>query len=213
MRTDELIDQLASRPPRPGAGVSARLGWTALVGGVGAVAVVLSWLGFRHDLNDAVATIPFWMKLGYGAAMALGGFLALERLSRPVGNGGRGMGVALAAFTVLAALGVGQILLSAPDERLATWLGRSWSQCPTNVLTVSLPMLAIGLLVVRRLAPIRPALAGAATGLFAGGIAMVAYGLHCPETEPAFVATWYTLGALLTAALGGVLGPFLLRWR
>lgn len=213
MRTDELIDQLASRPPRPAAGVSARLGWTALVGAIAAVTVTLSWLGLRPDLDQAVATVPFWMKLGYGAVLALGGFLALERLSRPVGTGGRGLGLAVAAFVVLAALGVGQILTSAPDERLAMWLGRSWRQCPTNVLTLSLPMLAVGLLVVRSLAPTRLTLAGAATGLFAGGVAMVAYGLHCPETEPAFVATWYTLGALLTSAVGALLGPLLLRWR
>ena len=58
-----------------------------------------------------------------------------------------------------------------------------------------------------------PAAAGAATGLFAGGLAMAVYCLHCPETEPAFIATWYSLGAILTAALGAGLGPTLLRWR
>jgi hypothetical protein len=213
VRTDELIDQLASRPPGQRAGVPARLALAALAGMVAATALVASWMGVRADLAVAVTTAPFWMKLGYGAVLAVGGFLALERLSRPAGSGRRGMTLAVLAFLVLAVLGVVQMLTTAPDARLAVWLGKSWRQCPTNVLTLGLPMLAVALLVVRRLAPTRLVLAGAATGLFAGGVAMVAYGLHCPETEPAFVATWYTLGAILTSAVGAVLGPVVLRWR
>jgi hypothetical protein len=42
---------------------------------------------------------------------------------------------------------------------------------------------------------------------------MAVYCLHCPETEPAFIATWYSLGALLTTAAGALLGPVVLRWR
>lgn len=213
MRTDELIEQLAGRPTGHRVKVSARLGLTAVAGAMGAVALVIAWLGIRPDLTAAVMTAPFWMKLGYGLSLAAGGFMALERLSRPTGSGRRGAALAVLAFLVLAALGLAQILTTAPDERLVLWLGKSWRNCPTNVLTLALPMLALALLVVRRLAPTRPVLAGAASGLFAGGVAMVAYCLHCPETEAAFVATWYTLGALLTSAVGAVLGPVVLRWR
>jgi hypothetical protein len=213
VRTDELIDQLSTRAPRLRPGVATRLAWAALAGSMAAVALTVAWLGIRPDLRQAAETAAFWMKLGYGAALAAGGFLAVERLSRPGGSGRRGLALALVVFLTLAVLGVSQLLLTAPDERLALWLGRSWRRCPTNVLTLALPMLAVSLVVVRGLAPTRAVLAGGATGLFAGGLAMVAYGLHCPETEPAFVATWYTLGALLTSALGAVLGPLVLRWR
>lgn len=213
MRTDELIDQLGSRPPVGGMGVPVRLAVAAALGAMAALALVVAWLNIRPDLALAVTTTPFWMKLGYGVALAISGLLAVERLSRPAGAGRRGLLLAIVAFLVLAVLGVVQILTAAPDDRLAIWLGRSWRHCPTNVLVLALPMLAVGLLVVRSLAPTRLMLTGAATGLFSGGVAMVAYCLHCPETEPAFVATWYTLGAMLTAAVGAVLGPLVLRWQ
>jgi hypothetical protein len=48
-------------------------------------------------------------------------------------------------------------------------------------------------------------------GLFAGAAATI-YGLHCPENTFTFVALWYSLGVLLVAALGGLLGRWALRW-
>jgi hypothetical protein len=213
VRTDELIAQLAVRAPGKRPGVPVQLAVTGLIGALGALALVFIRFGVRPDLAAATSTGSFWMKLAYGLAIAGAGLVALERLSRPVGSGRRGLVLAALAFLVLGAFGVAQIASTGADQRMAIWLGRSWRVCPTNVLMLALPMLALGLLVLRGLAPTRPMLAGAATGLFAGGVAMVAYGLHCPETEPAFVATWYTLGALLPTALGAVLGPLVLRWR
>ena len=55
--------------------------------------------------------------------------------------------------------------------------------------------------------------AGASAGLLCGGVAAMAYGLSCTETAPVFVATWYSLGMALPAVLGGLLGPWVLRWR
>jgi hypothetical protein len=49
-------------------------------------------------------------------------------------------------------------------------------------------------------------------GLVAGGVALMAYALHCDEAAPAFIAIWYSLGVLLATALGAVIGPQFLRW-
>ena len=38
------------------------------------------------------------------------------------------------------------------------------------------------------------------------------YASHCPELSPMFVLVWYTLGVLIPAGVGAVLGPWLLRW-
>lgn len=43
-------------------------------------------------------------------------------------------------------------------------------------------------------------------------MAATVYGLHCPENTFTFVALWYSLGVLLLAALGAVLGRWVLRW-
>ena len=92
-------------------------------------------------------------------------------------------------------------------------MGRSWTRCPRNVLVLALPILAATLWVVRGMAPTRLASAGAAAGLFAGGLAATVYGLHCPEHTMAFIAVWYSLGVGLVVALGATVGPWALRWR
>jgi hypothetical protein len=92
-------------------------------------------------------------------------------------------------------------------------MGQSWRVCPRNILALSLPILAATLVVVRRLAPTRLVLAGAAAGLFSGGVAATVYGLHCPESTMPFVAVWYSLGISAPVVIGAVLGPWALRWR
>ncbi|MFY8018220.1 MAG: NrsF family protein, partial [Inhella sp.] len=39
-----------------------------------------------------------------------------------------------------------------------------------------------------------------------------AYALACTELAVSFVAAWYTVGMLMTGALGALLGPRVLRW-
>jgi hypothetical protein len=118
------------------------------------------------------------------------------------------------AAVLVAALGVGlgnwgQL---PADERTAALMGHSALQCPWNVLGLSLPALAVALWALRGLAPTRPVAAGAAAGLLAGALGALGYALACAELALPFVAAWYTLGVLMTAALGAALGPRLLRW-
>jgi hypothetical protein len=91
-------------------------------------------------------------------------------------------------------------------------LGSSWLKCPPSVLALSLPALAAVLWAVRGMAPTQPRTAGFAAGLLAGGVGAFGYALSCPEESPAFVAVWYSLGIVLTGAVGAALGPRLLRW-
>ena len=92
------------------------------------------------------------------------------------------------------------------------WLGRSWTSCPWLVLMLSAPIFAGLLWSFRKLAPTRLHAAGAVAGLGAGAWAATIYCLHCPEVSAIFVLTWYSLGILLAAGIGALLGPRLLRW-
>jgi hypothetical protein len=91
VRTDDLIDALArdaegtrdSAPPR-------RLALVAALGALAALVLVLSWLGTRQDLAQALLGPMFWMKAVYTAVLGAAGYLAVERLSRPDGSGRRG---------------------------------------------------------------------------------------------------------------------------
>lgn len=213
MRTDDLIDRLAAAPrPIPGGAVQRRFLGVAVVGGVVALALVLGWLGMRDDLPTAMAGRMFWMKALYTALLGGAGFWALERLARPDGAPGKALVFGGCVLALFVGLGLGQWLAADPDSRMAMMRGRSWSVCARNILILALPGLAATLLVLRGLAPTRPALTGFAAGAFAGGLAATIYGLHCAESTMVFVGTWYTLGVLGTGGLGAGIGKWALRW-
>ena len=213
MRTDDLIDQLATAPRAiPGRAVQRRLVGVAGAGALAALVLVLAWLHTRADLAQAMTSRMFWMKASYTALLAIAGFWALERLARPDGAPRRALTFGAAVLTLFLVAGLTQGVLSEPDQRMAMLRGDSWTICARNILILALPGLAATLLVLRGMAPTRPTLTGFAAGAFAGGVAATVYGLHCGESTMVFVGVWYTLGVLGTGALGALLGRWVLRW-
>ena len=213
MKTEELVALLArDATPVKRAALPMRLVLLALVGAVVAFAIMVPWLGIRPDLAEAVTGPTYWMKTLYTLGVGVAGFALAERLSRP-GAKGR-IGWALAGFFAIAitAIAVSQLMSTPPDQLRAALMGSSWDQCPWRILVLSLPGLAVILWTMRRFAPTRPALAGAAAGLLAGGLAATVYGLHCQEIAAPFVALWYSLGMILSAIVGALVGSRLLRW-
>lgn len=210
--TNDLIEALAL-DAGPAPRVSPRLVGAAALGGIAAFVLVAAWLGFRPDIAEAPASRMFWMKAFYTSLLGLGGFLCVERLSRPVGSPRGGLILAVSVFVLLAAVGLFRFMHADPADRMPMLMGASWRVCPRNIVVLGLPILAATLLAVRSLAPTRLTWAGAAAGLFSGGVAATIYGLHCPEHTMAFVAVWYSLGIALVTALGAIAGPWALRWR
>ena len=153
------------------------------------------------------------MKGLYTTGLAGAALWLSARAGRP-GADTRGPLAALAAIVGLAMLWGAVELLTMPDsERLADWLGRTWTICGRNILLVSTVAVVPTFLSARRLAPTRPAFSGFALGVATGGIAATAYGmLHCPESTAAFVATWYTIGVAVAGLIGAAAGRFALRW-
>lgn len=213
MRTDDLIDQLAAAPqPIPAGAVQRRFAGVAVAGALAALVMVLAWLGARQDLAQAMAGRMFWMKATYTGLLGLAGFWALERLARPEGVPRKALLFGALVLALFVGLGLGQWLAADWEHRRSMMMGGSWKVCFRYILTLALPGLLATLLVLRRMAPTRPALAGFAAGAFAGGVAATVYGLHCGESTMVFVGTWYTLGVLGTGALGAMIGRWMLRW-
>jgi len=213
MKTDDLIALMAADAKKPTAAFPAtrRLGPAALIGAVIALAVLIAWLGLR-DMGEAVASTSYWMKTLYTAALAAAGFLVAERLSRPGAKATRGVIVLVTVLAVMLGIAIVQLLATPPDAMREALMGSTWDRCPWRIVALAVPGLALSLLAMRRLAPTRPTLAGAAAGLFVGGISATVYGLHCAETSAAFTLIWYTGGVVLSTALGALAGWRLLRW-
>jgi len=212
MKTSELIETLArSVEPAPPMPLARRLAPALLAGACVALVLLLAWLG-TQPLDAAIQARAFWMKGLYTLGLASGGLMLVAALSRP-GRKSRWAWVVIGA-AVAAALGLAvlQLARTPPEARMGVWLGQTWKVCPVRIAVLAAPFLAGLLAAMRRLAPTRLALAGAAAGLLAGALGATVYELFCEETAAAFVATWYTLGIAACAAVGAALGARVLRW-
>lgn len=213
MKTDDLIDMLASGPD---VGVAARPARASLLplcaGLLASTFIMLAVLGLRPDLGQAEMLPAFWLKLGFSAALAWAGWLAARRLSAP-GARTAWLPLCLGAPVLLIWCAAGLALLqAAPAARAELFWGSTWRYCPLLITLMALPVFAAALRVMRGLAPTRLRLAGAAAGLASGAAAAAVYCLHCPEMSAVFVGFWYLLGMLIPAALGALIGPRVLAW-
>jgi hypothetical protein len=213
MKTDELIAALATNvEPADPRRFSRALTWL-LAGGVAVAAgLMLQEMGLNPDLPAYLGRGMFWVKLGFGmavAALALWGVVRMARPGRPVGLAARAW---LVPIVALSSLGVVALWLAPAADRTALVFGATWRVCSFNIALLSLPMLLAGLVALRAAAPTQPARAGAAAGLLAGGAAAAVYALHCPELAAPFLAVWYVAGVLIPAAAGALLGRPVLRW-
>jgi hypothetical protein len=213
MRTDDLVGLLSTGITPAKSGTTARRFSLSLpVAAIGAIALMMAVFGVRPDLGLAVKSTIFWQKLAFPLWLAIGALVATVRLARPGARVGAAWPVMAIPVAVVWMCAILVVVSAAPHDRLPVMLGHSWRSCPFNILLLAVPGFVAIFWAVKGLAPTRLWLAGAACGLLASSIATVAYCFHCPEMSPAFWSIWYVAGMLLPAALGAVLGPFLLRW-
>ncbi len=211
MRTEDLISSLAQD-------LSPR--WPlGRVFGVGAGAGVLAagllfaaGLGVRPDIEAALGTVRFVLKLALALALACAALGLLLPLARP-GAARGGWTWALAAVPVVLGLAVLCELVAMPE---ATWgprlIGRNALTCLLAIPALAAAPLACLMACLRFGAPTRPGLAGAVAGLAATGIGASFYASHCPDDSPLFVVTWYGTAAVLVTSAGFLAGRRLPRW-
>ena len=213
MKTDELIGILASaqqRQPQAAPWVAVAAGLAA--GLAAACLLVAATLGVRSDLLGSFSNPVVLLKLGFSALVLLVAGMAARRLSLP-GKGWNGAGLALSlAFATVAAWALVDLARRPTAEWVPCIVGQDWLTCLVAVPLLALPaMLAMGA-AMRHLAPTRLDLAGTLLGLASGGAAAFAFALYCQDDTVPFVAVWYSLALGISALLGRMLGPRLLRW-
>ena len=212
MKTDQLITMLtADVAAIPSRTWLKNLSLAAGTGLLMATALMVTFLGVRPDLHQAMQLPMFWVKLAFPAVLAIAAFVGVTRLAQPgVALGRVPLGLLLPVVAILG-LAATQLLGTAPDARAAVVLGNTWVNCLLFVSLLSLPAFVAIQVVLRDLAPTRTVATGGLAGLLAGALAASAYALHCPEMAAPFIGTWYLLGMLLPAAAGALLARQL-RW-
>lgn len=211
--TDRLILDLAGNAPR----VSPRhvpicIVASLVIGAFASFALLLSWLGIRSDLVNALLTVPFATKLAFNLATLAAALGCVMAVARPESMKlGLSLGIAApAAF--LAILAVAELAEAPKSEWYHLWLGQSAAQCPWFIVLLSLPISISLFWALRHQAPTRLRLAGAIGGACSGAAAGAIYGFYCTETSALFVVSWYSLGIAISTLIGALLGPRLLRW-
>lgn len=211
MKTEQLVELLARQAgPAPRHAVERRVAMAASLGAAASIAGAIGALGLNTGLTDMGVALA--VKLGYVVALVLSAAWFVDRVARPGTPWRRALWAVATVVLAMALLAVTVWTQAGETQRLDLLLGRSWASCPWRVAALSVPALAAALWALRGLAPTRPRWAGFAAGLFAGSLGALGYALYCPELSPLFVLVWYTAGVLLPAALGALLGPWLLRW-
>jgi hypothetical protein len=209
MKTDQLIAVLAAdHTARP---FGRRFVLSLLVGGLISLGLFLVILGPRHDLTAALATWRFDFKIVLMALVLGLAFGFCRAMARPVAPPHPARGLLLPLAAVIAALVVE--LTVVPQAAWGTRLvGSNALICLTAIPLLSIAPLVAVLAILRSGAPTSPALAGAAAGLLAAACGATLYAFHCFDDSPLFVATWYTLAALVVVGIGALAGRRLLQW-
>lgn len=210
MKTEDLVNALvadrADRRP-----VSRRLIFALAAGGSVSLLLFLAAFGVRPDIDPALATWRFDIKVAlvlFALALALRLCLAL---ARPTASAGVARQLAPLAVVVTVLLAVE--LASVPPTNWGTRLiGSNALICMTLIPVLSLAPLAAVIAALRAGAPASPARAGAAAGLLAAMAGASLYAFHCFDDSPLFVVTWYTLASMPVMLAGALLGHRLLRW-
>jgi len=214
MRTLDLINALsedhAARPqPRP-------LRWTfvsAMAAGLGVAALAFALtLGIRPDAAFAIQTWRYDFKFLMTLTLAVTSARLVWRLARPAADA-RSAELAMAVAPALLLAAVLYELWVVPESG---WLPRAMGSnsvaCVVSITFLSLAPLTAAVYALRRSAPLRPGLAGAAAGLLASALAATLYAMHCPDDSPLFGAIWYTAAMALVTIAGMLAGRQLLRW-
>ncbi|MFT4182447.1 MAG: NrsF family protein [Rhizobium sp.] len=211
--TDDIIESLVSDlKPVPRHALLRRFAF-AIVPALGlSLLLMLVVLGLRVDMPGVLMLPVFWIKSAYNVLIAIVALLAVYRLSRPDGSKGRFFILLAAIFAAMAAVAAVQLMTAPAATYRLLILGSSALHCPLLILGFALPVYAGTILALRRGAPTDLQLTGFVAGIAAGAAGAWVYSWFCTENGMPFVLIWYSLGILLTGALGAVTGPRLLRW-
>lgn len=211
MNTNDLIGMLAKQAGPVENPVNPVL-CSAVVGAalIASITGAYLWLGFVP--LSLFGQMGPWLKILFGAALVATCKSAFVRAGQPGATEPSGIYPPVLVFSAVASLALGQFSVSDETDRVALVWGHSWSNCPRNILTLSIPILFSLLYIMHRMAPVNQIKAGAYAGLLAGALSAMVYALSCTETAFPFIAIWYGAGILFTCVSGALLGSILLRW-
>lgn len=213
MDTNSLIQQLAttSKPTRPLSNPWARMAvWLAI--SVPYILLVVLVMSPRGDILEKLGDSRFLIE--QVAALATGISAAVAAFASTIpGYNKRYLLLPVFPFAVwLGTLGVGCLLDFSHHGLNGTTFHADWFCIPGIVIVGAIPGLAIALM-LKRGAPLTPALSTALAGLAAAGIGDFGLRLFHPEDTGLVVLVWQFGTVFIISLLAGWSGQYFLSWR
>jgi hypothetical protein len=210
VKSDDLISLLAED-----ATVRTKLGrvmaYALVAGTVISVIILISTVGVRRDLAQAIETFGMIFKIITTLTIAIAASSLVFQIGRPAPLRARSL-LLLIPLALIAGAVISELFTTPSSHWNAGLMGDNASFCLTFIPVLALAPLGAFLIALRNGAPENPGLSGAVAGLAAGGIAAAIYAWHCPEESSFFLATWYMLAIAIVSAVGYFAGRHLLRW-
>jgi hypothetical protein len=212
METDQLIRTLAADNAHRARPVGFVLTLALLSAAPVSVAMFAAGLGVRPDAMAAMHNPFFDLKFAVTLTLAISAIAAALHLSRPETSLHGWAWLLVIPAGLLVAGASGEMMLPQRLPMMTRLVGSNSRVCLIAIPLMSLPLLAAALIGLRHGAPSRPAITGAIAGLASAGLAATLYASHCTDDSPLFVATWYSIGTALVAAIGALAGSRVLRF-
>ncbi|XUM21950.1 NrsF family protein [Bradyrhizobium oligotrophicum S58] len=212
MDTDQLIRTLAADNAQRAQPVGVVLALALMAATPVSTAMLLIGLGVRPDIWLAVRNPFFDLKFVVTTALAIPALIISLHLARPEASLQGWIWLLIAPIIVLIGGMAAEMILPQRTPMMERLVGHNSMLCMSAIPVLSLPLLAAALFGLRHGAPARPAMTGAVAGLVSAGIAATLYAAHCTDDSPFFVATWYSVAALIVAGLGAFIGSRVLRY-
>ncbi|MCK0127300.1 DUF1109 domain-containing protein [Erythrobacter sp. F6033] len=196
------------RPVKPVEGMLLIAAATVLAT-VGSIAIHDFWWGLLSGDASGYFLITHGLLLVVGLASAAGVVFSAQPRVGTRGNA-PAWSVAMLAIVPVAAI---ISLISAGGEHLhkgmndpAAWL------CTSSSLTAALLVAGASILWLRRGAPVSIERSGWLTGIAAGSLGTLAYGITCPVDSLSHVGLWHIAPVVIAAVVGRFVVPPLIRW-
>jgi hypothetical protein len=206
--TDDLIHSLASTAgTQRSASIQAAFIVTAAAALVCALLLVFLVMGIRQDFADMAVRLPFAFKVVYSSALVMGASVVALYAATPGAS-------ATASYAMLPAaifLACG-VIFDPTGFPIMGETSVAAAICVGRILFLSLPVMILTFIFMRKAAPTQPLVAGAIIGMLSGSVGALAYTLACRNDGTAFVAIWYAVACAIMAAVGAIIGHRVLRW-
>lgn len=200
--TDALISDLSSRlAPVRRRSVHREAAWLLALGSA-ELALLLVCGAARPDMGRVILSSFMVWKIGGFTVLAVAGCTVAVRSFAPPSSPRPGLAL-LPGLAALMLIGIAFVTNAAESsrplmERLAPAQG---VRCVAAIVLLSLPVMVLLAVLMRRAAPVRPAWSAGVAGVAASTSGALVFAACCPMNDPLYIAVWYSVGvAIVTAA-------------